>query len=361
MSQTSRDRSRSANPVIALVITIAMTAVFFVLLEGVSSTLLGIYRASQSPESYHDYDEVIGWTARRNIFYPDFFGPGKYIRINGQGFREDSDSAAAEPDGKARILCSGDSFTFGQGVANDETWCHQLVDFLPNVDPVNLGQSGYGVDQSYLWYMRAGRELQHRAHVFAFIGADLARMSVRSNWDTGKPVLQLVGNEIEVANFPVPRVRHWLARKIKAADLRVVTLGGKILSRLKKPISTDPHQTPSDATREVARRVFEELVAVTANADRETLFVYLPTEQDIAKDSRWHDWTREVMVELQYPFLDLTPAMRQLPASNAAGFFIAGGEHAGHYTYEGNRWVAEMISRELEKKFQISTDAPNAQ
>jgi len=331
---------------------IAMTAVVFILLEGISSTVLGIYHASRGQESYHDYDEVIGWTGRRNTDYPDFFGPAKYLKINGQGFREDSESSTKEPPGKVRIICSGDSFTFGQGVANDETWCHQLAELLPNIDTVNLGQSGYGVDQSYLWYMKAGRELEHRIHVFAFIGADLARMSVSSNWDTGKPVLRLAGNEIEVANVPVPRVRYWLTRKIRKADLRVVTLGSKILSRFGRPPSEGSHQTMLNETRRVARRVFEELVVVSSNAGRKTLFVYLPTEQDIGREAKWHDWTREVMAELQYPFLDLTPAMRQLPASMVSGFFIDGGEDDGHYTREGNHWVAENISRELKRNFE---------
>jgi len=353
-------RNSSKDPGVILILVIAITAVILVFLEGISSLAMGISSVLEGHKSYQDYHEVIGWTGRKNTNYPDFFGPDKYVNINGQGFREDSDTPLAEPQGSARIICSGNSFTFGQGVANDETWCHQLRDYLPGIDTVNLGQSGYGVDQSYLWYMEAGQKLQHRVHVFAFISADLDRMSVTEKWNTGKPILRLRDNEIEIANVPVPRFKYWLTRKARAADLRMVELGDRILTRLLRlgspdsPLQAVPDRTRKavpESTRKVARRVFEELVKAGTTAGRSILFVYLPTEKDIAGNLAWRNWTREVMAELHYPFVDITPAMRQLPAGRVAGFFIDGGVDEGHYTYAGNRWIAENISRELEKNY----------
>lgn len=345
--------NRSTGPWAKVTIVIAVTAVFLVFLEGVSSLVLGSFNAFQGSRSYQVYHEVYGWTALKNTDYPDFFGPGKYIKINGQGFREDSETSLVEIPGSPRIICSGDSFTFGQGVANNETWCHLLPGYLPGIDTVNLGLTGYGVDQSYLRYMDAGIELQHRVHVFAFISDDLARMSVTRKWDSGKPKLLLKDDDIEVTNVPVPRFRHWLTRKARAANLRMVDLGDRILTRL---LSSGPAYNVRKAslpvgTRKVAQRVFRELVAAGRSAGRETLFVYLPTEIDLARDLEWRNWTREIMVEMQYPFLDLTPAMRQLPASRVAGFFIDGGAHGGHYTYAGNRWVSENIARVLDRNF----------
>jgi hypothetical protein len=339
--------SKPSRPWAALVVATLAGIIFLVLLEGASSLVLSVYNVSRPVATYQQYHETFGWVGRQNTAFPDYFGPGKFLNINAQGFREDEETTELPPEGKFRAICSGDSFTFGQGVANDETWCYQLKNYLPGLDTVNLGQSGYGTDQSYLWYMHAGQHLQHRFHIFAFIGADLDRMSVTSNWDTGKPILQLVDGRIEVANTPVPDLRYRLKRIIRKADLRMVELGEKILLRLLGSEASREATQNNGNTKQVARKIFEDIAASDSAQQRLTLFVYLPTEQDIEKDLEWRSWARSTMDELNYQFVDLTPSMRQLPASQVASFFISGGDDGGHYTEAGNRWVAQRLSTEL--------------
>ena len=62
-------------------------------------------------------------------------------------FRNNKDFSFSVPSNKVRVICSGDSYTMGYDVGNDDVWC-KLFEFIDNrIDRVNLGQGGYGVDQ----------------------------------------------------------------------------------------------------------------------------------------------------------------------------------------------------------------------
>ena len=59
------------------------------------------------------------------------YGWQKYVRTNSLGFRNETETDTVAPPGKLRIICAGNSFTYGQGVANDQigatasaSWTH---------------------------------------------------------------------------------------------------------------------------------------------------------------------------------------------------------------------------------------------
>ena len=64
-------------------------------------------------------------------------------RINQLGFRG-REWALEKPAGMHRVLCVGDSFTFGEGVAENETLAAQLAlqDFGPAMEWINCGVQG---------------------------------------------------------------------------------------------------------------------------------------------------------------------------------------------------------------------------
>lgn len=86
-------------------------------------------------------------------------------RVNEQGFRGAVVSRERAP-GSLRIACVGDSHTFGQGVADDETWPAQLEARLRQrmpgrrVEVVNCGVSGYDTRQELAWIRHRLPELQ---------------------------------------------------------------------------------------------------------------------------------------------------------------------------------------------------------
>src|SRR5262249_14698128 len=110
--------------------------------EGLASLLLLVRDllapAVRSDPPYIVYDAELGWVNTPASDFPDVDGPGVSVRTNAQGFRITQAPGPPVPDrvldGRIRLLCSGDSFTFGYSVANEHTWCQQLAAFDPRLE-----------------------------------------------------------------------------------------------------------------------------------------------------------------------------------------------------------------------------------
>jgi len=87
------------------------------------------------------------------------------VQISKWGIREREDVAPGNKQpGERRIVCIGDSFTFGWGIPVEQGWVRLLEDELrkggQNVRTVNCGAAGAIVVDEYRW------GLEHRFHVF---------------------------------------------------------------------------------------------------------------------------------------------------------------------------------------------------
>lgn len=333
---------------------VLISGLVFVIVEGLSSTAIAVFQMlrDQPLSEPNRYDKSLGWISIPNTYIPNKYGPGKYVRTNARGFRNDNETAVRVPRRKLRIICSGDSFTYGDGVANDRTWCHRLSELNDRFETVNIGLSGYGVDQSYLRYLRDGITIEHSIHVFAFVQADLDRMGRLHVVRYGKPVLKLDHGVLVVDNVPVPRFRWWVSRLMERADFRSIDFVQRVLARL----SPRKAATATESIGPVALKVFETVQQLSAEKNIVSVFVFLPTENNIGTDTAWHRWLVSTMNTLALPFVDLTPALRSLPASRLATFFIPRRLPAvGHYTEAGNEWVAEVLYNYLTEIPRIQT------
>ena len=194
----------------------------------------------------------------------------------------------------------------------------------------------------YLRYLRDGITLEHAIHIFAFVDGDLNRMGRLEQHRYGKPTLKLDDDVLVAENVPVPRFRWWVSRAIGRADFRSIGIGQRVLARLspRTPASADA----TERIGPVASKVFRTVQQLSAEKNIVSVFVFLPTEQDIAADTAWRRWVVVTMNALGSPFVDLTPALRSVPAPRLATFFIPDSmPAAGHYTEAGNEWVAEVL------------------
>jgi len=293
-----------------------------------------------------EYDPLLGWINRKNVVIDDMYGPGIFLRTNGQRFRNEADFAPEVPAGKIRVICSGDSFTLGYGVSNDDAWCNRLARLDPGIEAVNMGQGGYGVDQSFLWYERDGAALKHDIHVFAFIAADFRRM--RSNFrGFGKPVLRLRDGQISVENVPVPVASDPDAGGF-LHDLAIL----KVLGRDVSADRSAGDAPPSD-TREIVglvRALVDRIDALGRERNAKVLLVHLPTLRDHPPPRQGPALrqVREQARRRELAYLDLTEAMRVLPAEQARSLFILAPVNdyyraRGHYNEAGHAFVAERI------------------
>ncbi len=334
-----------------------------VIMEGLASFLLSfrdrgrvLWAAGQKRSSY---DPDLGWANRPNIHIPDLYGPGRYLRTNSQGFRNDRDFDQAVPDGRLRVICSGDSFTFGEGVANDRCWCQQLSNLEPRFEMVNLGQTGYGIDQAYLWYKRDGLKLSHQLHLLEFITDDFYRMQTAVFAGYAKPVLDVVEGRLVVTNVPVPRRSYyvtWLDRQIRNLNrFRTVEFLTRFLRKV-RGTPAEESETDREArnrkTREILRKIFEDLKNLRDERSIQPVLVYLPTLHELMGDGEVaRDWTRFLTRESNVfgiPLLDVMGDFRQLPAHEVVGMYIPEGRSGpNHFNEQGNAYVAQAIYKKL--------------
>jgi hypothetical protein len=79
-------------------------------------------------------------------------------RVSGGGTAGGTGSGTG--DGPLRVVSVGCSFGFGLGVEDGETFAAQVEGLRPDVEVVNLGVVGYGLDQALLRLWRDGMPLQ---------------------------------------------------------------------------------------------------------------------------------------------------------------------------------------------------------
>ena len=337
----------------------------FVLFEGAASFLSVLYDIIKTrpiaARLYTEYDPELGWVNKPNVDLPDMYGPGIFVRINNQRFRADHDFDDNVPSGKLRIICSGDSFTFGYGVNNNCTWCQFLTTLDPRLETINMGQGGYGVDQAYLWYKRDGLKFQHQVHLLAFITNDFTRMQSNEFLGYGKPVMDVDNGMLVVKNVPVPNnayrlpslttISQNLPRNLKG--LRSVELLSRLLMRIgvgRETSSQPVREDVEEKTRLILHKIFEDLKTRDAEQSRQLVLVYLPQPRDLNGDgpTDWIKFIEKESHELSIPFINVLDTFRSLGNTEATEMFFQKGPIGypppdGHLNNHGNRLVAETI------------------
>jgi hypothetical protein len=351
--------SRTWKIIILLTFSVVVVILAFFMFEGFASTVFVVHKIIASrplAERLHTrYDEELGWINIPNVHIKDMYGSGKYLKINSQSFRNNRDFEVNLKDDRVRIVCSGDSFTLGYGVDNDHTWCHILTLIDTRLETVNMGQGGYGIDQSYLWYKRNNTVIQHDIHVFAFVTTDFKRMESSSMLGYGKPVLELRDGILRVGNIPVPtRSFHlpWLTHVLNGSrDLSSF----KLLAKLREKIfTTNVTQASTSQTNDIVITVFEELYRINRSKNSILVLVYLPTLGDHTGNGSdmWRQFIDTHLAKDKIVYIDLIEDFKKVLPQEIKKMFISPGVldyhyAAGHYTEEGNAYIAEMLYNKL--------------
>lgn len=104
-----------------------------------------------------------------------YLGPSGRIdyRINRHRLRG-AEFSVQKQHGTRRILCLGDSFTFGEGVREEDTWPRQVEKILGQGNEViNAGIQGYDLEREAIYLLLYGRQLDPDVVVLGFFLNDL--------------------------------------------------------------------------------------------------------------------------------------------------------------------------------------------
>lgn len=339
------------------------------LIEGLAS--LGLFgydlianRKLPLAERRHtQYDATLGWVNIPGIVVKDMYGPGRTLTINQQGFRAATDYSRNVPPGKTRIMCTGDSFAFGYGVGDDETFCEQIARFAPRFQVINMGQGGYGLDQSYLWYERDGFQFDHNVHLVCLGWLQFDRMFNDEFMGYGKPTLILEGGRVVANHVPVAERAYYTPWITQNARLLQSSRTVQLISRMtgSMPVGETP-ELNTEQVFSVSIAAVESMRTADRRHGSGIVIAWLPTPEE-CRSSQFEGIRMNVLTELRdrgFEVIDLLDAFRLQPQHVIDSFFIRQQDAAakypssvGHYTAEGNAFVAEQLSSALVKLLEV--------
>ena len=225
------------------------------------------------PVFYHfdAYDPTKGWAPRPGRW--DF--AGRTVTVNSRGVRSGAEHAAGRVAGVRRAVVVGDSFTFGEGVHDEETFPFQLQARLgPGVEVINLGVHGYGHDQMLIHLGEEGPRYQPDLVVLGYLAGDVERNAL-SFRDYAKPRFELQNGTLVLTGSPVPPPARVLARE--AVRSHLVEMIGMAARRLRPP---PPPPTSGDLL--LMEATVDEMRRIAGAEGARFLIVDLPPLAEIA-------------------------------------------------------------------------------
>lgn len=156
----------------------------------------------REPLEIHQTDPILGWTNKANAKAVDrHYDYEVTYDLNEHGHRAAGNIKREGNDSEQpSVVCLGGSFTFGQGVENDETYPYVTSQLLGDqFQVINAGVNGWGTVQATLYLDRIIAQGKRPAIVtYGFIPAHLVRNADRESW---LKVLALSDREKPVINF----------------------------------------------------------------------------------------------------------------------------------------------------------------
>jgi hypothetical protein len=177
-------------------------------------------RGPAVPRELHECHPTLGWALRPNTSRTSVRTGYKIdYQINSAGWR-DSETTFERQDGVLRIVLVGDSRTFGFGVPIDKHFSKLIEGYLPNVEVINLGVGGYGVNQELITLKEYGLDYEPDL-VVAYVAHYSGHRHMHTVRFKGeKPKFDLVNGKLVLTHSPIPEsprcdppaVTQWMKR-----------------------------------------------------------------------------------------------------------------------------------------------------
>jgi len=322
-------------------------------------------------------DSILGWRYRSN--HRDSVN-----QTNAEGVRSARPYARSPKPGILRVAVFGNSFVYCNEVKNEDSWPRLVEDLNPDVEALNYGVGGYGLDQAYLRFLAEGARLSPRVVLIGFTPDDLSRVvnvyrRFRSNREIPlvKPryvlredgALQLLPSPVRRASdydkyLTTPdavkelgRYDQWYEPLVYEdpwydyfASVRVVTAAWIGLRR--RYFGSDRLVragvlNPSSPAFRIQVALFQRFADGVRASGAEPIVVFLPDRAAVERARRGR---RTMLVSLAD-----TLAARRIEYLDATAAFAGGGQlsvdrwfmSGGHYSPLGNRRVAEWLGPRL--------------
>jgi len=310
------------------------------------------------------YDPLLGWRLT-----PDWEGEHRHhdfqvrYRVNAEGFRGPMGPATEEA-----VTLLGDSFTFGLGVNEGETFADHLNAAHPGTRFFNRGVPGYSTDQERLLLDELPAGLRRHVLLVVYLGNDLID-NLRTyplQADHAKPRFVLRHGRLRLEGIPVPRApkpaaarRETLAALVLGPDApRPGWLGRLELARRLGLFQTRVRLDEADLEQRLApsRTLFRALVADMRRAQASEggrLGVALLSGRSHVEDpaspsAQYQEFLRRALradlAAMDLPVIDLAEALRGHHERSGEALYHP---FEGHLNRRGHQRVATHLSEAL--------------
>lgn len=156
------------------------------------------------PPSIGQYDRQLGWSLKP-LAYDISRRTGQLVeyQINSKGLRS-PETTYEKPAGILRIVLLGDSRTFGFGVPIEKHFSTLLGGYFDNVEVINMGVGGFGVDQELLFLEQEGFRYQPDIVIAYVAHYSNERHMHTERFGKQKPRFVLEDGKLVLTGSPVP-------------------------------------------------------------------------------------------------------------------------------------------------------------
>ncbi len=287
------------------------------------------------------FDPGLGWFPK-----PNYRSDGVNTNIHGQ--RGVTDWPIERQSGVKRILCIGDSYTFGFQVRDEESFSEVLRSrYLPGAEVINWGVPGYGTDQQVLLFERDGVQFKPDIVLLGFYTRDLFR---NDTWfrSYAKPMFEIHGGQLALVHDQVPSPTELLSlynsgqKRIAPQGLFLVEYGLRTLEKLKRR-ALDEQSEEWLVTSAIIRRFQESAQQIGAKP----YLLIIPHDEILEKESSaTHDTARLLKAEsarIGMECLDLIPILLQKAAEDPRPLY------KGHLSPWGHEVTAAAIQEHFRR------------
>lgn len=296
--------------------------------------------------SFDQFDQTLGWTLKPNLRNIPVFS-NKILNSNSHGIRGSKEYVYG-PSPKKRIICLGDSLTFGDEVSDNETWPAYLQKWLPSAEIINLGVHGYGHDQMLLYFRKEGVKYSPHIVLLGFIYDDTAR-NLLGFKDYFKPKFSLTARGLKLKGPPLISPQKYQKRaRYRSAFIDLLSI---IFYKYRELTG----QT-ENAAEKISDAILSELVREIRRIGAIPVFIYLSNGQE------WHD-TPNGLSRGEKFFFDFCGKQNVICLSTKPAFIKDDGNGpqpsgTGHWSPEEHRMAAQAVLHLLLERPELQAGLP---
>ena len=288
------------------------------------------------------YDKYLGWSPIANA-------EGTHItpyykvsyKINSHGFRGD-EIGIKKKKGIFRIVCLGDSFTFGVAAENKECFPVLLNSLLndENIEIINMGAAGYSLGQSILMLEQKGLKYKPNLAIMYLNIWNLERCLRRIKYTYGKPRYILKDDNLILTNCPVSKffqLHDFLVRHCYLYDFLIAAII-RIDERVEKQKFKINPFWANEYNSRLASLLMEKLNILCKNNDI-TLLIITNTDE-----------VKKLCSDLNIPCCNIRKQYLKTQAMTKGKLKYP----EGHFSFKGNQFLAKQMYNCLSKNNFIS-------